>query len=270
MVTGLAAAAAAAVLFGLGALTQARASRDLEVAGLGVLAFVRVAVRHRLIWVTAAMYLAGFTGHVIAIQQLPLYLAQAGIALSLPVTVLGAVLLTERVLLGQWAGVVAVLAGLALLVYAAGETGHPARTWWFPVLLWVGVVLTLAPPLLGRAIRGPAVGALAGLAYAGCAIGVKGIDSLTDPYGLACATAVAAYGIGGFWLYSLALDRGSVSSATAPLVTAEVAGPAVVGLAVLGDEVREGWWPGLVLGVVLSVAGSALVAAHWHRHAEDL
>lgn len=270
MVTGLVAAASAAVLFGLGALVQARAARDLDVADLGVLAFVRIAIRHRLIWLTAAMYLVGFAGHVVAIQHLPLYLAQAGIALSLPVTALGAVLLTERVLLGQWAGVAAVLAGLALLVYAAGAAGDPARTWWFPVLLCVGVALVLTPPLLGRAVRGPSVGALAGLAYAGCAIGVKGIDSFTDPYGLACAAAVAAYGLGGFWLYSLALDRGSVSSATAPLVTAEVAGPAVVGLAVLGDEVRDGWWPGLILGVVLSVAGSALVAAHWHRHADDL
>ena len=41
--------------------------------------------------------------------------------------------------------------------------------------------------------------------------------------------------------YSIALQRGSVTEATAPLVVGETVAPALVGLLLLGDQTRPGW-----------------------------
>jgi putative effector of murein hydrolase LrgA (UPF0299 family) len=35
--------------------------------------------------------------------------------------------------------------------------------------------------------------------------------------------------------------------------------PAAVGVALLGDGVREGWWPAVVLGLLLSTGGAAVL-----------
>jgi uncharacterized membrane protein len=81
---------------------------------------------------------------------------------------------------------------------------------------------------------------------------------LTDPatYGLLVAAAVA------LMTYSTALQRGSVTVATAPLVVAETVAPALVGLLLLGDQPRPGWGTVAVVGFVLAVAGALSLARH--------
>ncbi len=62
-----------------------------------------------------------------------------------------------------------------------------------------------------------------------------------------------------FVLYSLALQRGSVTLATTPMIALQTITPAAVGVVVLYDAVRAGWWPLAVLGFVLSAAGSVVL-----------
>ena len=70
---------------------------------------------------------------------------------------------------------------------------------------------------------------------------------------------IALFGVLGFWLYSLALQRASVTAATAPLVLLETLVPAVVGLTVFGDGVRSGWWPVALVGFALSIGGALIL-----------
>ena len=81
---------------------------------------------------------------------------------------------------------------------------------------------------------------------------------LTDPatYGLLVAAAVALL------TYSTALQRGSVTQATASLVIMETVAPALVGRLLLGDHPRPGWGWVAVVGFVLAVAGAITLSRH--------
>ena len=48
-------------------------------------------------------------------------------------------------------------------------------------------------------------------------------------------------------------------SATAPLIVAQTIVPAAVGVALLGDGVREGWWPAVTVGLLLATGGAAVL-----------
>jgi hypothetical protein len=77
---------------------------------------------------------------------------------------------------------------------------------------------------------------------------------------VAAALAVPAYGLLAFWLYSLALNRAAVASASAPLVVGQTLVPALVGLWALGDSVRDGWAAGVTLGMVAAITGAVLLS----------
>jgi hypothetical protein len=75
-------------------------------------------------------------------------------------------------------------------------------------------------------------------------------------YALAVACVVALL------TYSTALQRGTVTQATAPLVVGETIAPAIVGVMLLGDRPREGWAWVAVLGFALAVGGALSLARH--------
>jgi drug/metabolite transporter (DMT)-like permease len=58
-----------------------------------------------------------------------------------------------------------------------------------------------------------------------------------------------------FLLYSLALQRSSVTVATAPMIVLQTALPAAAGVLLLGDEVRSGWVVGALAGFILTAGG---------------
>jgi hypothetical protein len=60
--------------------------------------------------------------------------------------------------------------------------------------------------------------------------------------------------------YAIALQRGTVVQATAPLVVGETVLPALVGLLVLGDHPRPGWGAPAVVGFALAVGASILLS----------
>ncbi len=264
MALGIAAGVAAAVLFGVAALVQAHAVRRLPGETDRLLDFVAVAIRSPLILLVVAAYLGGFLLHAVAVWLVPLYLAQATISLQLPVTATGAAAVGDKVPLRQWVAVAGVALGVLLVCLGAGDPGEPRATWAFALSMWGGLLAlaALAVPAASRGggtLNGAGIGALSGLAYAGSALSVRAVDWPATGPATVAALAIGGYGLIGFWLYSLALDRTTVSAATAPLIVLQTAVPAVVGIGWLGDQVRDGWGPGVTAGMVVALLAAIVL-----------
>ena len=249
MIVGLGAALVAAVLFGVGAVVQAVAVRRH-----GLVSPMMVGV--------AALYVVGWVLHLVAIARTPLYVAQVGTALSLAVTALiASVAVGEPLARRHWVAVIAQVGGLALLALVAGDVGHHDFDAEHTVGLFAGLVVVLALGLVvlrkpGRR-GGVLLAALAGLAYAGSPIASRSlVEPSLEPTVVLPALTIGLYGLLGFWLYSVALDRTSVTAATAPVVLLQTVLPALVGVLAFADAVRGGWWPVALLGFAVSTAGA--------------
>ena len=122
MLVGLGCALGAALLYGASAVGQAVASRRLPDPEDGLVRLTAAALRDRLMLAVIVAYAAGAVLHLVAIELTPLYLAQAGIAASLPVTaVVAARTIRERLTRLDWAAIVATGGGIALLAVDAGR-----------------------------------------------------------------------------------------------------------------------------------------------------
>ena len=267
MLLGLAAALAAAVLYGVAAILQASGARKVaSVESLDPRVMARI-MRQPTAMAALALMLVGFLLHLLAIRLVPLFLAQAGIAASLVITALLAVVLFhDRLTRTEWGAVVAVFGGLVLLATSAGSVGGTGSGGSLPVVLIAGIVtiaLCAAVAVRSRSsLSTAALGLLAGFGYAVVGISGRILPDLTLR-NLATAPATYTLVLGGslaFFLYSLALQRGSVTLATTPMIVSQTVTPAAVGVLLLGDSVRSGWVPAAAIGFVVTVlAASALV-----------
>ncbi|MYV71903.1 hypothetical protein GT043_39500, partial [Streptomyces sp. SID2131] len=106
--------------------------------------------------------------------------------------------------------------------------------------------------------RALALGLGAGLGFGVVEVAVRLIDGidLADP----ALYALLAGGGAAFLLLTSALQRGSVTTATAGMVLGETIGPAAVGVAWLGDTTRTGLGWLAVTGFAVAVAGSLTLA----------
>jgi drug/metabolite transporter (DMT)-like permease len=254
-----------AVVFGVAAVVQAQAVRGFETTPDGLVGFVTRSVRDGRTMLVVAAYLVGFGLHAAAIWLLPLYLAQSLVAMSLPVTALASHRVEDRLHRSGWVAVAVVTAGLVLLSLGAGKPGSTVTTTRFVVLLWIGVAGLAVASALGRRLAGPVLGLLAGLGYAGSAISVRGIGTPVDGAVVTTALAVPVFGLVAFWLYSLGMHRAAVPSTTASLIVAQTFVPAAVGVTLLGDGVRDGWWPAVALGLALSTSGAVALGRQKSR-----
>jgi hypothetical protein len=156
--------------------------------------------------------------------------------------------------------------GLVLLSLGAGEPGEVQTTTGFVVALWVGVAaLGLASTAAGH-LPGPVLGLLAGLGYAGSAISVRGVGTPVGTVVVVAAAAVPSFSLFAFWLYSLGMHRAAVPSTSAAVIVAQTFVPAAVGVALLGDGVRHGWWPAVTVGLLLATGGAAVLG--WQSAAD--
>jgi len=213
-------------------------------------------------------YLVGWALHFVAISELPLYLAQVGVASSLVVTaVLASFVMGEPLHRGHWLAVVGMVVGLGVLAIAAGKVGQSHFTDRTTIALYTLLVVTA---LLGWAAwrwdhrhSGVALAILAGLAYGTSPIATRAlVDFSWEPDTAATAVSIGLFGSLGFVLYSVALKRTSVTAATAPQILLATALPATVGIALFDDQVRNGWWPFAIAAFVISMgAGVVLCGA---------
>jgi drug/metabolite transporter (DMT)-like permease len=266
---GVAVGLLSAAVFGVAAVVQAQAVRGFETTPDGLFGFVTRSLRDLRTMLVVAAYLVGFVLHATAIWLLPLYLAQALVAMSLPVTALASHRVEDALQRSGWLAVGVVTLGLVLLSLGAGSPGDVQTTTGFVVALWVGVAALGAASIVGRHLAGPVLGLLAGLGYAGSAISVRGIGTPIDGIVVVAALAVPCFGLVAFWLYSLGMHRAAVPSTTASLIVAQTFVPAAVGVALLGDGVREGWWPAVSLGLVLSTTGAVVLGRQKSRVAGE-
>jgi hypothetical protein len=134
----------------------------------------------------------------------------------------------------------------------------------FTVAVWSGVLIVgvagvVAPRWLGPHRASATLGALAGLAFGGtalCARAVETDSSLSAAASDPLSWALVAYGIMGLSFYAAALQRGSVTVATACLYAAETLAPSLVGLVVLGDHARSGLAPLAAVSFALTLAAA--------------
>ncbi|WP_244927495.1 hypothetical protein [Nocardioides sp. W7] len=255
-VYGLAAGLLSAFVFGVAAVAQAHGVRRTAASPDRLLSFVRTSVRDAWTWAVLIAYLVGFLLHAVAIWLLPLYLAQATIAMSLPVTAFTSRRLSERLDGGQWGSIGLVSAGLVLLALGSGSAGSVRTDSAFLVCLWAGVALLGLASTAGGRLGGAGLGTLAGLGYAGSAIAVRGVGTPVDTSTVLAALAVPSLSLIAFWLYSRGMHGDAISATTAPMIVGQTFVPALVGVALLGDSVRDGWWWSVVLGLLLSTVGA--------------
>ncbi|MCM2421168.1 hypothetical protein [Streptomyces sp. RKAG293] len=269
MVVGMLCALGAAVCFGIASVFQAVAARAAT-PGSGSGVDARLLMRALRQWRYVAglgLDTAGFALELVALRVLPIYAVGAALAASLAVTAVAAARMLKVRLRGvEWAAVAAVCGGLGMLGLASGREGDGVGS---TALRW-GVLATsfavlglgvIAGRLPDRA-RAAALGFGAGIGFGVVEVSVRLVDDLSPG---AVLTNPAAYAllIGGgaaFLLLTSALQRGSVTAATAGMVIGETVGPALVGVIALGDRTRPGLAPLAFAGFALAVLGALALA----------
>ncbi|MFF4538867.1 hypothetical protein [Streptomyces aureus] len=260
----------ASVCFGTATVLQAMAARAAGGGGSGAAGAAALLLRALRQW----RYLAGlgldgvgFVLQIAALRSLPIYAVGAALAASLAVTaVVASRLLHVRLSRVEWSAVAVVCAGLAMLGLASGTEGDRTGSLALKYAMLGTSVAVLVLGLVGGRLpdrgRALALGLGAGFGFGVVEVSVRLIADL-DPGTLLANPATYALLIGGgaaFLLLTTALERGSVTTATAGLVIGETIGPALVGVVWLGDRTREGLTWLAVLGFAVAVAGALALA----------
>ncbi|WP_411120784.1 hypothetical protein [Streptomyces sp. x-19] len=269
MLLGMICALASAVCFGTASVFQAVAARGTP-AGTGSGVDARLLLRVLTQWrylLGLALDGLGFLLELVALRTLPIYTVGAALAATLAVTaVVAAPVLGTRLKRAEWSAVAVVCGGLALLALSSGTEGHRTGS---PALR-IGVLAFALALLAGGALAGrlperaraAALGLGSGFGFGVVEVAVRLIDGF-GPADLLTNPATYALLVGGgaaFLLLTAALQRGSVTTATAGMVIGETLGPALVGVAWLGDRTRDGLAPLTVAGFALAVAGALALA----------
>jgi drug/metabolite transporter (DMT)-like permease len=264
---GFCAALAAAVLFGSASIVQATAVRRIpRSAGLSTRLVVEL-LGQPLFLIAMAMNLVGFSLHLVALRSIPLFLAQAGIAASLAVTALLAVRVHDDQLeRADWVAVAGTCVGLALLAASSGSVGDETASDTFIIGLYAALAVLATGGFLASRMQGALstelLGLLAGFGFAGVSVSARVLPGLAPATVVAApsAYALAISGALAFLLYSVALQRGSVTGATAPMIVSQTVTPAAVGVLLLHDGIRPGWIPIAAIGFVVTGLGALQLA----------
>lgn len=244
----------------------------------------RVAGSHhidpRLLWrvVHSPYYIVGlglngcsFAMTLVALRSLPLFVVEAIIASNLAVVaVLATCVLRTRLRVREWAAVGGVIAGVVLLVMSVDPSnpGQLAATGRWS-LLGAAIALGTVALLPGRRAKGAGfVGLLAGLTYGICGVSSRLLGDIVDTASvdsLLTNPVTYALGLGGILgtlLYATALQRGSVTAASAMTIIGQTLGPSIVGMVLLGGHSKPGFATWAAAGFVLTVAGALALARH--------
>jgi drug/metabolite transporter (DMT)-like permease len=212
----------------------------------------------------------GFAGSAISARLIPLFLSQTIISANLLVTaILGIVVLGIRLHRRDWLAIAIVLLSLVVLGFAAGHPGEKAvgRAMHWGVL--VAAVLLLAAGIALIRVLGAraavSAGLIAGVSFGAMAVAVRVLDGV-DPLKLSvllsdpASWTIAIAGLGGFYLFTVALQLGSVNGAAAALVVGETVVPGIAGVLLLGDTARSGLGWLVSIAFVGAVGGAVAVA----------
>jgi hypothetical protein len=270
---GLGFAAAGAVGYGIASVLQAVGARHAA----GTLR----TVGHPAYLAGLGLDLLAWLASLVALRSLPVYQVQTVLAGSLAVTVVVARLtLRTRLRRIDLTAVAATTGALAVLAASAGpqptpDTGTLVR-WGLGL---PAIPIAVAGWQTARARTAATTAVLAGLAFGGAALCSRAVVLPADPvhhpvFVLASIAAdplgwaLAGYAVTGALLYAHALEHGQAAPVTALLWISEIVVPAPVGVLLLGDTVRTGWYPAVAVAAAVAVGAAAVLA--WspaHRQA---
>ncbi|OZD69965.1 hypothetical protein CH272_02760 [Rhodococcus sp. 05-340-1] len=268
MTLGLTTAVVAAICYGVGSILQAAAARGTaQVEGLDPRLLVRL-LRSWKYLLGVGLDGLGFLLGLVAVRSLPLFVVQSIVASFLAITaILGAIFLKMPLSRRDKVGIAVVVIGLVLVGSSAAEDAEvavsAAETWGVLIATVMLVVLAIPAGRLNGAAGATAMGAVAGLAFGATAVAARMLpDDLAAIPASPATWALVLGGVTALLTYSVALQRGTVTQATAPVVVGETIAPAIVGLTLLGDAPRPGWGIVAAIGFVLAVAGAVSLARH--------
>ncbi|MGZ4705833.1 MAG: hypothetical protein ACXWCM_13280 [Acidimicrobiales bacterium] len=264
----LAAAFGCAACYGVGSvLEQIGARREVAATSLDPRLLIRLAGQ--------LPYLAGlgldgvgWALSLVALRTLPLFLVQSAVAASIAVTaVVARLVLRTKLDPADGIAIGVILAGLIVLALAAApDEARPVGAL-FRFVLCAGVpMLAVAAAAMARAEVGRGalgLAAVAGLAFSGTAVAGRVVaipDKLLEIAREPVAWALVGYGVMGILVFSIALQRGSVTTTNAMLFAVETVVPTLIGVAFLGDRARAGRWPAMVIGSAATIAGAVALA----------
>src|SRR5262249_5490310 len=118
--------------------------------------------------------------------------------------------------------------------------------------------------------RAGALGLGSGFGFGVVEVAVRCIGGITAPalLGNPAFYGLLLGGAGAFLLLTSALQRGSVTAATAGMVLGETVGPPRVGVLALADRTRHGWAPAALAGFLLALLGALALARFGEAPAE--
>src|SRR3984893_6450659 len=296
MLIGVMAATLACVGYGTASVLQAYGARSSEAVAAGhgprtqVTATRAPTLRSAIHAALTPAFIAGmaldavgFLGSIVSARLIPLFLSQTIISANLVVTaVLGVAVLGVGLHTREWVAIATVVVSLCVLGLTAGHRGagtsDPGVHWG---LLSASVVILAGGVGLIRLLgarAAVAAGLIAGVLYGAMAVAVRVLDGI-DPLRLdilvvdpASWTIVVA-GLGGFYLFTVALQLGSVNGAAAALVVGETVVPGITGVVLLGDTAQRGLGWLVAVAFVGAVAGAVAVAilgaANYAREAKS-
>ncbi len=283
MLIGLAAALLACVGYGTASVLQAYGARSAAAADVArgtsrsttaggapsLAATVRAALTPAFL---AGMVLdgVGFVGSVVSARLIPLFLSQTIMSANLVVTaILGVIVLKLRLRARDWAAIAVVVVSLCVLGFTSGAVGEAptgASVHWGVLGFAVAVLVVGLGLIRSLGTRGViAAGLAAGVLFGAMAVAVRVVDGV-DPLDLRAllsdpaAWAIVIAGVGGFYLFTVALQIGSVTGASAALVAGETVVPGIVGVVLLGDTSAPGLGWLVVIAFTGAVAGAIAVA----------
>lgn len=267
MATGLLAAFVASACYGIASVLQALAARrSTRREHLDPRLLVSLAAQLPYL-AGLGLDLAGFAFNVVALRTMPLFVVESVVAGSVGITaVVAARLLHVRLSPREVGALVVLIVGLALLAVAARPGPAeplPGHARW--LLLASVLVVAVAAVAAGR-MRGGAsavvLAMLAGASFSGVGVAARGLrvpHPLWSVVKAPEAWALVAFGALATLLFATALQRGSVTIASAVMLAVETVVPAIVGIIWLGDATRPHVGP-LLAGAGLVVTVAAVVA----------
>lgn len=212
----------------------------------------------------------GFVATIASARLIPLFLSQTIISARLLATALLAmVFLKVGLTLRDWISGSVIVVSLVLLAVSAGREGVEHAAWMHWAVLVAGPALIALGVIMMRRLRthiAAVTGLIAGAVFGVMAVASRILDGL-DPLDLSVLfTDPALYalllsGIGGFYLFTVALQTGSVNAAAAALVVGQTVLPGAVGIAFLGDVTRAGWGPVAIVAFAAAVLGGVVLAS---------
>lgn len=272
MLLGLLFAALAAIFSGSGSVLQSLGIARADTPDGSVTALT--ALRHQPLYLAGlGIDIVGFVAAASALHRLPLFLVQSVVASSIGVTALITVFMGAKLGRVGWTALSFAGGGLVLLALSAQEgPSTPLPAFWHWVLLF-GVIPIAGLGVLGDRIKGrwgaPMLGFAAGLCFTGVAVSARSLHAPPEIWqllGQPNAWAIPVNGAAAAILFALALQRGAVTMISAVVFTTQTVVPSVIGLLVLGDNVREGFVPAAALGFLCAIGGAVTLAKYSAEH----